>query len=87
MVFAKQFIFIWKWFFHFHDHIGFFVHFRFRVDESGAVSRAWVASTMSEGGTAVDYLLDRCLAETLKGLHFPPSAGDGVYTWVFATRG
>ena len=61
--------------------------FRFRVDDTGAVSRAWVASTMSEGGTAADYLLDRCLAETLTGLHFPPSAGDGVYTWVFATRG
>ena len=61
--------------------------FRFRVDETGTVSHAWVAGTMSEGATAADYLLDRCLADTLKGLHFPPSAGDGVYTWVFATRG
>jgi hypothetical protein len=61
--------------------------FRFRVDDTGTVSRAWVANTMSEGGTAADYLLDRCLAETLTALHFPPSAGDGVYTWVFATRG
>ena len=61
--------------------------FRFRVDDKGAVVRAWVASTLSDGVTAADYLLDRCLAQTLGGLHFPPSAGDGVYTWVFATRG
>lgn len=61
--------------------------FRFRVDETGTITNAWVASTLSEGVTAADYLLDRCLADTLKGLHFPPSAGDGLYTWVFATRG
>ncbi|MDP1830342.1 MAG: hypothetical protein Q8L48_44165 [Archangium sp.] len=61
--------------------------FRFRVDDTGAVTNAWVTGTMSEGATAADYLLDRCLGDTLKGLHFPPSAGDGVYTWVFATRG
>lgn len=61
--------------------------FRFRVDDRGAVTGAWVASTLSEGPTAADYLLDRCLADTLGGLHFPPSAADGVYTWVFAARG
>jgi|GEM_PF-1751599 hypothetical protein len=61
--------------------------FRFRVDDAGAVTHAWVASTMSEGPTAADLLLDRCLRDTLRGLHFPPQAGDGVYTWVFATRG
>lgn len=61
--------------------------FRFSVDDTGAVARAWVASTMSAGPTAADYLLDRCLADTLTGLHFPPAAGDGVYTWVFAARG
>jgi hypothetical protein len=61
--------------------------FRFSVDDTGSVSRAWVAGTMSQGATAADFLLDRCLADTLKGLHFPPSPGDGVYTWVFATRG
>lgn len=60
--------------------------FRFRVEDSGAVSAAWVAGTMSEGGTAADYLLDRCLADTLKSLRFPAQAGDGVYTWVFAAR-
>jgi hypothetical protein len=61
--------------------------FRFRVDDTGSVTEAWVTSTMSDGATASDLLLDRCLRETLKGLHFPPQAGDGVYTWVFATRG
>ncbi len=61
--------------------------FRFRVDDSGQVRAAWVASTLSEGATAADLLLDRCLAQTLEGLHFPSQAGDGVYTWVFASRG
>jgi hypothetical protein len=61
--------------------------FRFRVNDEGTVTNAWVAGTMSDGVTASDYLLDRCLADTLLALHFPPSAGDGLYTWVFATRG
>ena len=60
--------------------------FRFRVDDAGTVMNAWVAGTLSDGPTASDYLLDRCLADTLKGLHFPPSVGDGLYTWVFASR-
>ncbi|MFZ5441003.1 MAG: hypothetical protein ACOZQL_13430 [Myxococcota bacterium] len=60
--------------------------FRFRVDDTGTVTHAWVASTLSDGATAADLLLDRCLAGVLRGLHFPPQAGDGVYTWVFATR-
>ena len=61
--------------------------FRFKVDGTGSVTNAWVAATMSDGPTAADYLLDRCLAQVLTGLHFPPAAADGVYTWVFATRG
>ncbi len=61
--------------------------FRFRVDDTGTVRNAWVAATLSQSATAADYLLDRCLADTLTSLHFPPSAGDGVYTWVFASRG
>jgi hypothetical protein len=61
--------------------------FRFRVDDTGSVTAAWVAGTISEGPTASDFVLDRCLADTLKGLRFAPMAGDGVYTWVFATRG
>ena len=61
--------------------------FRFKVDDTGAVTNAWVAGTLTQSGTAADYLLDRCLADTLTGLRFPPSAGDGVYTWVFAARG
>lgn len=61
--------------------------FRFRVDDTGAVTAAWVAGTMSDGPTAADYVLDRCLAGVLRSLRFAPLAGDGVYTWVFATRG
>lgn len=60
--------------------------FRFRVDDAGTVVNAWVAGTLSDGPTASDYLLDRCLADTLKGLRFPPGVGDGLYTWVFASR-
>jgi hypothetical protein len=60
---------------------------RFRVDEQGRVTSAWVASTMAEGGAAADAMLDRCLVEALKQAHFPQSAGDGFYTWVFAARG
>lgn len=60
--------------------------FRFRVNDDGLVSHAWVTQTMSDGATASDLLLDRCLFTALKGVHFPPQAGDGVYTWVFATR-
>ncbi len=61
--------------------------FRFRVNDAGTVTNAWVAGTLSDGPTASGYLFDRCLADTLTGLHFPPSAGDGLYTWVFASRG
>lgn len=60
--------------------------FRFRVGDDGAVSHAWVTATMSEGATAADLLLDRCLTAALREVHFPPQAGDGVYTWVFAAR-
>lgn len=60
--------------------------FRFRVDASGTVTRAWVAATMSDGPTAADYLLDGCLIDVIRGAHFPPRAGDGFYTWVFAQR-
>lgn len=60
--------------------------FRFRVDDSGTVTHAWVTGNLSDGPVAADYLLDRCLAKALKALHFPLVGGDGVYTWVFATR-
>jgi hypothetical protein len=59
--------------------------FRFRVSDQGEVKAAWVANTASEV-VAADFLLDRCLADTLLAVHFPPVAGEGVYTWVFATR-
>lgn len=60
--------------------------FRFRVGDDGFVKAAWVTATMSDGVTAADYLLDRCLAGALTEAHFAPQAGDGVYTWVFARR-
>jgi hypothetical protein len=60
--------------------------FRFRVGDDGFVTDAWVAATMSDGPTAADLTLDRCLVRVLKGVHFAPQAGDGVYTWVFAAR-
>ncbi|MFT3707648.1 MAG: hypothetical protein QM817_08265 [Archangium sp.] len=60
--------------------------FRFRVGDDGFVSHAWVTATMSDGATASDLLLDGCLASALKTVHFPPQSGDGVYTWVFASR-
>jgi hypothetical protein len=60
--------------------------FRFRVGDDGFVTHAWVTATMSDGATASDLLLDRCLAAALKSVHFAPQAGDGVYTWVFASR-
>jgi hypothetical protein len=60
--------------------------FRFRVSDDGSVSHAWVTATMSDGASASDLLLDRCLVGALKSVHFPPQAGDGVYTWVFASR-
>ncbi len=61
--------------------------FRFRVDAGGDVTAAWVAGTLSDGPTAADFVLDGCLAGVLRGLRFPPQAGEGVYTWVFASRG
>lgn len=60
--------------------------FRFTVNDSGAVTQAWVTSTLGPNETASDALLDACLRDVLTALHFPPRAGDGVYTWVFATR-
>lgn len=59
---------------------------RFRVDDTGAVARVWVASRGADA-EAADYLLDRCLEGVVLGVRFAPGAGDGVYTWVFAARG
>jgi hypothetical protein len=60
---------------------------RFTVDDTGTVTRAWVASGLADGPAAADYLLDQCLVAALKQAHFPRAAADGFYTWVFATRG
>ena len=61
---------------------------RLRVDEAGAVSHVWVLGNVSaEPTTAADYLLDLCLVEAVRQLHFPAgAAGDGVYSWIFAER-
>lgn len=61
--------------------------FRFRTDEAGQVTAAWISTTLSDAPPAVDAILDRCLAEVLRGVRFPGTSGDGVYTWVFASRG
>jgi hypothetical protein len=60
--------------------------FRFRTDDAGRVTIAWVASALAEGPVAADYLLDACLARVVRGLRFVGARGDGLYTWVFATR-
>lgn len=59
--------------------------FRFRTDASGALTAAWVSS-LDDGKEASDALLDRCIVNALKGVRFPGTAGDGLYTWVFASR-
>ncbi len=61
--------------------------FRFRVGDDGTVKAAWVSAGLDTGPVAADFLLDRCLRAALLTVHFPPLAGEGVYTWVFATRG
>ena len=62
---------------------------RLRVDDTGAVTQVAVAGNVSaEPITAADYLLDQCLIGVTRTAHFPAgSAGDAVYSWVFARRG
>lgn len=60
--------------------------FRFTVNDTGAVTRAWVTTSTGQSATAADALLDDCLHTVLLKTRFPPRAGDGFYTWVFATR-
>lgn len=60
--------------------------FRLRTDDSGTLTAAWVSTGLTDGPPAVDAILDRCIAQALKGLRFPGTSGDGAYTWVFATR-
>ena len=61
---------------------------RFRVGEGGAVQAAWVAGNVgSTPDTAADLRLDRCLLGVVRATRFEGGPGDGVYTWVFASRG
>lgn len=60
--------------------------FRFSVDAHGEVRSAWVSAGLGDGPGAADYLLDQCLGATLKEARFPGGPGEGVYTWVFASR-
>ncbi len=60
--------------------------FRLRTDQNGQLVSAWVSSGLTDGAPAVDAILDRCIAQSIKGLRFPGTFGDGAYTWVFATR-
>ncbi len=61
---------------------------RMRVDASGAVKHLWVVGNVSaEPKTAADYLLDACVVDAVRKARFPAgTAGDGVYSWVFAER-
>jgi hypothetical protein len=59
---------------------------RFRTDDAGRVVHAWVGTPLSEGPVAADYLLDACLASVVRERTFAGARGDGLYTWVFATR-
>ncbi|GMU62313.1 MAG: hypothetical protein AMXMBFR34_40760 [Myxococcaceae bacterium] len=61
--------------------------FRFQTNDAGQVTHAWVQGNLADGPAAADYLLDRCLADVLRGLRFGGLAGEGMYTWVFAARG
>lgn len=61
--------------------------FRFQADDAGRVRAVWVQGNLSDGPAASDFLLDRCLADVLRGLRFPGGPGEGLYTWVFAARG
>lgn len=60
--------------------------FRFRTDADGRVTHTWVAAALAEGPVASDFVLDACLAKVVRGLRFPGGTGDGLYTWVFASR-
>lgn len=60
--------------------------FRLRTDDTGTLVAAWVSTGLTDGPAAADAILDRCIAQALKGLRFPGTSGDGAYTWVFATR-
>lgn len=64
--------------------------FRVRVDASGAVAFSHVVANRSDQeDEAVDYLLDRCLAEAVASVRFPPVEGGGAelaYSWVFERR-
>ena len=61
--------------------------FRFRTDDTGALTAIWVAGNASEAPTAADYILDQCLGQVLKRTRIAGAgAGEGLYTWVFAAR-
>lgn len=61
--------------------------FRFRTDDTGALTAIWVAGNASEAPTAADYLLDQCLLHVLQRTRIAGGgAGEGLYTWVFAAR-
>lgn len=64
---------------------------RIRVQSSGAVAFAQVVSdrALSGDAEAIDYLLDRCLAQVVTAAKIPPPEGGAAelaYTWNFALR-
>ncbi len=60
--------------------------FRLRTDDSGTLVSAWVSTSLADGQSVADAILDGCLARAVHGLRFPGTSGDGAYTWVFALR-
>ena len=60
---------------------------RFRTKD-GAVTDAWFTAMPSTSMTAAvaDYRFDGCLAAALKATRFGSATGDGVHTWVFASK-
>lgn len=63
---------------------------RIRVEPSGGVAFVQVVGNHSDGaGDAVDYLLDKCVADAVRSAKLPPpegGAGEFAYSWVFALR-
>lgn len=63
--------------------------FRIRVEPSGRVGFVQVVGNRSEMGDAVDYQLDKCVADAVRAARIPPpegGPGEFAYSWVFAQR-
>jgi hypothetical protein len=57
---------------------------RFRTSATTGMSDVWIIGNPMGQKQASDYLLDQCLRDVVRTLDLRPSAGEGLYTWVFA---